>query len=318
LSANSSGQLNMAYTVCRGVARAQARNFYWAFLALPREKRNALCAVYAFMRHADDLSDEPGIAPEVRRQKLIDWSEKVHATCEGKKTDDPILMALADTAARFKVPTELFEQLIYGTSLDVPKIESEMKSNGPQILYHSFDDLYRYCYYVASVVGLVCIHIFGFEDEKAKQLAESTGIAFQLTNIIRDVKEDALIGRIYLPAEDLQKFERTPSELARLNEYDPQKAAKTPSAAKIFDPAAWIPLLSFEAERAKEFYKSAQELMPLIHEDSRPCLWALVEIYRRVLERIEEKNYDVFGEKIRLSSFEKATVLMRGLMKVIF
>jgi len=308
----------MAYTVCRGVARAQARNFYWAFLALPREKRNALCAVYAFMRHADDLSDEPGIAPEVRRQKLIDWSEKVQAACAGKKTDDPILMALADTAARFKVPVELFEQLIYGTSLDVPPVQPGTRSSGPQVLYNTFDDLYRYCYYVASVVGLVCIHIFGFEDEKAKQLAERTGVAFQLTNIIRDVKEDALIGRIYLPAEDLQKFERTPAELARLNEYDPKKSGKDPSVPKMFNPAAWVTILSFEAERAKEFYKSAHELMPLIHEDSRPCLWALVEIYRRVLERVEEKGFNVFGEKIRLSSFEKATVLMRGLMKVIF
>jgi len=308
----------MAYTVCRGVARAQARNFYWAFLALPREKRNALCAVYAFMRHADDLSDEPGIAPDVRRQKLIDWSEKVHAACEGKKTDDPILMALADTAARFKVPAELFEQLIYGTSLDVAATHSGTQSAGPQILYNSFDDLYRYCYYVASVVGLVCIHIFGFEDEKAKQLAERTGIAFQLTNIIRDVKEDALIGRIYIPAEDLLKFERAPSELALLSAYDPKQAGKDSHGTNKFDPAAWVPILSYEADRAKEFYHSAKELLPLIHEDSRPCLWALVEIYRRVLERIEEKGYNVFGEKIRLSSFEKATVLMRGLLKVIF
>lgn len=306
----------MAYTVCRGVARAQARNFYWAFLALPREKRNALCAVYAFMRHADDLSDEPGIAPEIRRQKLVDWSENVHAACEGKNTDDPILMALADTVLRFKVPVELFEQLIYGTSLDVSVAHSE--SGLPQPLYNTFDDLYRYCYYVASVVGLVCIHIFGFEDEKAKYLAERTGIAFQLTNIIRDVKEDALIGRIYLPVEDLQRFNHTASELARLCEYDPKQIAKTSNAAKVFDPAAWVPLLSFEAERAKEFYKSAQELMMLIKEDSRPCLWALVEIYRRLLERIEEKGFNVFGDKIRLSTFEKFMVLLRGMVKVIF
>jgi len=318
LSEQSSNQLNMAYTVCRGVARAQARNFYWAFLVLPREKRNALCAVYAFMRHADDLSDEPGISPEQRRNKLIEWSEKVRAVCEGQQTDDPILMALADTQTRFKIPVDYFEQLVYGTSLDVPADVSYSQGAEPQLLYAKFDDLYRYCYYVASVVGLVCIHIFGFEDKKAEALAERTGVAFQLTNIIRDVKEDALIGRIYLPAEDMERFQRTSAELARLPLYVPKKATSGPAATKVFNPTLWVLLLQFEAQRAREFYRAAEELLPLIHEDSRPCLWALVEIYRRLLDRIEEKNFNVFGPKIRLSSFEKFSVLLQGFVKVIF
>ncbi|HUQ49759.1 MAG TPA: phytoene/squalene synthase family protein [Terriglobales bacterium] len=301
-------QLSMAYTVCRGIARAKAKNFYYAFLALPREKRNALCAVYAFMRHADDLSDDPGMTLEQRRLQLDSWADALRRAVAGERGDDPVIMALADTQSRFSIPVELFEQLVYGTTMDL-RFEAPQLEGTPaqtQAPYATFDDLYQYCYYVASVVGLVCIRIFGYKDPAAEPLAEKTGIAFQLTNIIRDVKEDASLGRIYLPQEDLARFNLQPQEFS-------------PSVMQNgVRPEKYVQLLSFEAQRAREYYAAAEKLIPMVNEDSRPCLWALVEIYRRLLDKIEAHHYDVFSRKVRLSVPEKLLVLSKGMAKVIF
>lgn len=291
----------MAYAVCRGIARGQAKNFYYAFLALPQKKRNALCAVYAFMRHADDLSDDPGLDPRERDSKLRHWAQALHDAVTGSPTDDPVIIALADTVNRYRIPVEYFDQLVQGTMMDIQFAETEQ---GTTIApYQTFDELYTYCYHVASVVGLVCLHIFGFEDSQAKQYAEHTGIAFQLTNIIRDVKEDALNGRIYLPLEDLAKFGRSPEELTRQHMNNG------------FNAAAFTPVLEFEAQRAREFYSATEKLIPLIHPDSRACLWTLAEIYQRLLTKIALANYNVFGEKIRLTTTEKLKVLGQGLLK---
>jgi phytoene synthase len=301
-------QLSMAYVVCRGVARSQAKNFYYAFLALPRHKRNSLCAVYAYMRHADDISDDPGLSLDQRRFWLQAWSDSLRRAVEGEPGDDPIIMALADTQSRFKIPLELFEQLIAGTAMDLQFAAAAVteSAGAPVVPYKTFDELYRYCYHVASVVGLVCIHIFGYKNPEAESLAEQTGVAFQLTNIIRDVREDAAMGRVYIPEEDFERFQRSPSELslAKLNNG--------------FQSSTFVPLLEFEAQRARQFYQAAEKLIPLIDDDSRPCLWALVEIYRRLLDKIEARNYNVFQEKVRLTVPEKLSVLSQGLLKVIF
>jgi phytoene synthase len=301
-------QLSMAYVVCRGVARSQAKNFYYAFLALPRHKRNALCAVYAFMRHADDISDDPGLSLDQRRAQLQAWAESLRRAAEGERSDDPVIMALADTQLRFKIPLELFEQLIAGTAMDLQFAAAAVSESAgaPVVPYRTFDELYRYCYHVASVVGLVCIHIFGYKDPAAESLAEQTGVAFQLTNIIRDVKEDAAMGRVYIPEEDFVRFQRSPAELTSANFKNG------------FSPATFVPLLEFEAQRARQFYQAAEKLLPLIEDDSRPCLWALVEIYRRLLDKIAARNYNVFQEKVRLTVPEKLSVLSQGLLKVIF
>lgn len=291
-------QLTHAYAVCRGVARRSAKNFYYGFLVLPTEKRNAFCAVYAFMRHADDISDDPGLELAQKKQKLNDWLEAAKEVFSGKPTDDPVLMALADTQNRFKIPVQLFENLVYGTSLD---LEIPQAAGGPAIVCRSFDELRHYCYFVASVVGLVCIRIFGYQDSKAELLAEDCGLAFQLTNIIRDVKEDAGLGRIYLPEEDLVRFGLSPDQLAPEN----LNAAKSMELK---------PVLEFEAERAKRYYGSAKWLMELIEEDSRPALWVLVEIYSRLLNKIAQRNYDVFTERVQLSLWEKLRVLSRGFL----
>jgi phytoene synthase len=292
-------QLGHAYSVCRGIARRSAKNFYYGFIVLPSDKRNAFCAVYAFMRHADDISDGPELSSQEKRQRLNDWLEAARAVFAGKTTDDPVLMAVADAQKNFKIPINLFEQLVHGTSLDIDLVTSP---DAPALICRTFEDLQRYCYYVASVVGLVCIHIFGYEDPKAEILAEDCGLAFQLTNIIRDIKEDSGMGRIYLPEEDLQRFQLSPEQLttSRLG------AETRPEQLK--------PILEFEADRARRYYESAKWLMELIDPDSRAALWVLVEIYSRLLKKIAERNYDVITERVRLSTWEKLAVLFRGFL----
>ena len=298
-------QLAMAYSVCCGIARTSAKNFYYACLVLPRAKRQALCAVYAFMRRCDDLSDDPSVPPRERRARLETWLDALHHAQAGEPTDDPILLALTDTQRRYEIAAELLDQLAFGTLMDVPDTGTEQQdqSNPPQepelvVQYRAFKDLYLYCYHVASVVGLVCIKIFGYRDPTAEHLAERCGIAFQLTNIIRDVKEDAGMGRVYLPMEDLQRFELTPADLLR-----------KPDASRL------RPLLVMEADRARDFYKSGHDLIPLVNEDSQPALWVLVTIYQRLLEKIAQRQYDVYGERVRLTKFEKFSVLAKGFLK---
>jgi phytoene synthase len=290
-------QLAAAYGVCRQITRTTARNFYYGFLVLPRDRRDALSAVYAFMRHCDDLSDDPGLTRRQREDRLSEWRLALHRAFAGDHTDDPVLLAVADTQKRFKIPPELFDRLVEGTAMDVPP------QPGHAIHYETFDDLRRYCYHVASVVGLICIRVFGYRDPAAEPLAVQCGLAFQLTNIIRDVKEDAAMGRVYLPEEDLRRFGRSAAEL------DPGRLQNG------FDPAAFRPVLAMEADRARALYGAAAQLLPLIDAESRPALWVLVEIYRRLLEKIAARNYNVFRKKIRLSTREKLGVLARGLWR---
>lgn len=287
-------QLAHAYANCRAIARSAAKNFYYSFLALPRPKRDAICAVYAFMRHADDISDLGELGVEDRRNKLAGWLEQARRAFAGEPTDDAILLALTDSRRRFAIPADLFEKLVQGTAMD-------LEASG-DITYPTFQDLYAYCYHVASVVGLVCIHVFGYRDPRAESLAERCGIAFQLTNILRDLKEDAAAGRVYLPLEDFARFNLSP-DLLRATPMNGSQAA------------ALRPLLEFEVNRARAFYQSGRELIPLVDEDSRPALWVLIEIYNRLLGRIAERNYDVFSERISLSSTEKLSVLGRGLWR---
>ena len=288
-------RLNTAYGVCRHIARSSAKNFYYGFMLLPARKRNALSAVYAFMRHADDLSDDPGMTPVERREKLAAFIESYHRALETGNTDDPVFLALRDSQMRYNIPVELLDQLVAGTEMDVREGES---GGAPLVVYRSFGDLYGYCYHVASVVGLVCIRIFGYRDPKAEELAEKLGIAFQLTNILRDVKEDAAMARVYLPQEDLEHFGVTAEELGS---GEPREKLR--------------PLLEFEAARARQYYESAERLLPLIEEVSQPALWAMVEIYRGILDRIEARQFDVYSERVRLSLGDKLKILAKGFGK---
>jgi len=290
-------QLAVAYSVCRGITRSQAKNFYFGFLVLPKRKRQALCAVYAFMRRCDDIADDPGLSARDRRQRLDTWVNAFHAAQTGFPTDDPILLAVTDAQRRFHIPLGLLDALAFGTAMDVEE-NSDQSSPARPIQYGSFQDLERYCYNVASVVGLVCIRIFGYTDPAAEPLAEKCGLAFQLTNIIRDVKEDAALGRVYLPEEDLQRFGISSTELAN-----------SP------DPARIRPLLELQAERARECYGAGEVLINFVAEDSQPALWVLITIYRSLLEKIARLNYDVFSRRVSLSVREKLVILANGFFK---
>lgn len=290
-------QLRAAYGVCRHIARSAAKNFYYGFLVLPRPKRDALSAVYAFMRHADDISDDATIPPEQRREKLEQWINALRRVVAGEATDDPVLLALADSQKRYNIPLGLLEKLVQGTSMDVSS-HPPTAPGTPELQYQTFDQLYDYCYHVASVVGLICIRIFGYRDPQAEKLAEQVGVAFQLTNIIRDVKEDSEMGRVYIPLEDLRQFG-----------VDPHVLTNGSAALKMRS------LLVFEAQRARDYYRAAEHLLTLIDEESRPALWTLVEIYRRLLDRIVARDYDVFSERIRLSTAEKLGILAKGFVR---
>ena len=294
----TASQIAVAYSVCRSITRSSAKNFYYAFLVLPSAKRQALCAVYAYMRRCDDIADDFKLPAYERRQRLEVWLDAFHLAESGHPTDDPVLLALIDTQRRYKIPVELLDQLAYGTGMDITENGAPPGAEAPQVLYRTFGDLREYCYRVASVVGLVCIRIFGYRDPAAETLAENLGLAFQLTNIIRDIREDAAMGRIYIPGEDLERFKIAPSEFRE---------------AAISERLRW--LLAAEADRAREYYTSARELMQLIDEDSQPALWVLVTIYRRLLEKISDRKYDVFRKKISLTVREKVVILGKGLVK---
>jgi phytoene synthase len=278
-----SGDLEKSYAHCRAVARRRAKNFYYAFLLLPREQRDSMCAVYAFMRYCDDLSDEPGAS----REPLERWRAALDHALAGQYDGHPTLPAFHDTVQRYKIPREYFYEMIDGVSSDL----------GPRRI-QTFDELYRYCYQVASVVGLTTIHIFGFDSPAALPLAEKCGVAFQLTNILRDVREDSGLGRVYLPAEDLARF--------GVGAVDLESGRRTPE---------FVELMRFEAARARGYYRESQPLLGMVHKRSRPSLWALIEIYSRLLSKIEAADYDVLSRRIALSAAEKSWVVVRALLR---
>jgi 15-cis-phytoene synthase len=302
VSPSPSPTIDESYRVCREIARKEARNFYYAFVALPDHKRDAICAVYAFMRHADDLSDDESISPNQRRVNLCGWLDAWHRASSGEATGDPVFIALADAQARFQISSSLLDQLVEGTAMDLHRPAQP----GQYDTYATFDDLYRYCYLVASVVGLVCIRIFGYTDLHAEKLAEETGIAFQLTNILRDIREDLECGRIYLPLEDLKGHSVSTGDLAALA-----------SNARSLAPNEFT-LLDAEAKRAEHYYKSGNALLPLISPDARPALWVLIAIYHSLLKRIQRHNYNVFSKRISVPASQKLFILTRGMLQVMF
>jgi 15-cis-phytoene synthase len=297
--APTASQLEMAYSVCRSIARSAAKNFYYGFVVLPRRKRNALSAVYAFMRRCDDIADDNTLSLEDRHNKLAEWLDKVHRALAAHPTDDPVLLALTDAQRTYQIPIGLLDQLAYGTAADLDHIAPPSGDTSPVARYQTFDELRQYCYGVASVVGLVCIKIFGYRDPAAEPLAERCGLAFQLTNIIRDVKEDVAMGRVSFPQEDLAQCGLSASDLA----------------GPRVDVARIRPLLAMEADRARECYGAGDELIPMVNEDSQPALWVLITIYHRLLEKIAAKQYDVFSGRVRLTVPEKFTVLGKGILK---
>lgn len=290
--------IEAAYSACRVIARREARNFYYSFVALPRYKRDAMCAIYAFMRHADDIADDESKDRATRRAELERWTDEWR---DGSNTSDPVFVAVRDTQQRFNIPDILLEQLIQGTAMDVQSGDERSEGANGLHAFATFADLYRYCYYVASVVGLVCIRIFGYSNPNAERLAEETGIAFQLTNILRDVREDAERGRVYIPSEDLAGAGTSAGELLQVK-----------SGADLTDKQRLV--LAGVARRARAYYQSADRLLPMISADSRPALRVLVKIYSRLLTKIEARRFDVFTKRIQVTTWRKLLILSGGVV----
>ena len=273
--------LDESYACCEAVARAQAKNFYYSFLLLSRPQRRAMCAIYAFMRYCDDLSDDERIAD--RATEIARWREDLEKALAGQVGEHAVWPAFIDTVARYRIPHQYFFDMIDGVSSDLE----------PRRIA-TFEELYRYCYQVASVVGLTIIHIFGFRDQRALELAEKCGIAFQLTNILRDVREDAGKSRVYLPAEVWARFAVSPET------WEPRDRFRE--------------LMAFEASRARDYYRQAAPLVGMIDAGSRASLRALIGIYRCLLDRIVASDYDVLDRRVRVPAWEKLWVLARSLV----
>ena len=289
-----------SYEHCHHIARAAHSNFYYAFYLLPKPKRNALAALYAFMRLIDDVSDE-GQDLAVKQRGLARWRAALDQAITGQEQvfdgnaavvspaatlpgAEQILPALVDTMQRYNMPARYLHDLISGAEMDLT-----VRS------YPTFERLREYCYRVAGTVGLTCTHVFGFREARALDLAEKLGLAFQLTNIIRDVHEDHKLGRVYLAEEDLARYGVSPEDLGR-------------GEATL----GMRELLRFEADRAWQLYEEGSALLGLIDEDSRSALWLLVHTYSALLGRIETFDFAVFGEKIRLFKAEKMIFMAKA------
>jgi phytoene synthase len=271
--------IDASYTWCENVARSQAKNFYYSFLLLPRPQRLAMCAIYAFMRYCDDLSDDEGVAD--RAAAIARWQQDLEGALAGRAGEHPVWPAFIDAVKRYQIPHQYFFDMIEGVSSDLERRRIQ-----------TFDELYDYCYHVASVVGLTIIHIFGFDSPEALELAEKCGIAFQLTNILRDVREDAEKGRVYLPAEDFARFGVSPDR------FEP--------------PDRFQLLMQFESQRARDYYRQSAPLVEMIHKESRASLRALIGIYSRLLDHIVASDYDVLARRIRVPTWEKLWLLARS------
>jgi phytoene synthase len=273
-----------AYEHCESLTRQAAANFYYGIRLLPREKRRATCAVYAFARRVDDIGD--GRIDEREKLALLDAASRALAEASTASID-PVMVALADAQERFRLPLDALEDLIAGVRMDVEGTS-----------YERFDDLLVYCRLVAGSIGRLCLAIFGArEQRRARMLADDLGVALQLTNILRDLSEDARMGRVYLPREDLARYQV--SDDGRFEGAQGQLDA----------------LVRFEARRAGVWFDRGLELVPLLDRRSGACVLAMANIYRGVLTRIEHDPQRARLERTSLPIWEKGWVASRSVLK---
>jgi phytoene synthase len=295
-----------AYGRCEAVTRSEAANFYYGIRLLSGERRRAMCAAYAFARRIDDIGD--GTLPDERKRELLDEAGVQLAELERTGTavvapEDPVIVALADAHGRFSLPDGALGELIDGVRMDVDGVA-----------YESFDELVLYCRRVAGAIGRVCLAIFSTRErsgraldrEQIETLADDLGVALQLTNILRDVREDAINGRVYLPGEDLRRFELGGGA-------EMTQSAQSLVAAAGREDAALIALTRFEAARAQQWFDRGMQLVPLLDRRSAACVAAMAGIYHRLLGRIEADPARALRERMSLSGGEKAIVALRSL-----
>ncbi len=284
--------LSASHALCREVSKRRARNFYYGMKLVPEPKRSAMYAVYGWMRQADDLTDEAGSAAEKAerierfreqtRRAIADDPDAVGGMPEGR-----LWPAVRETVRQYSLPSKHLDEMLDGQRLDLEKHR-----------YRTFEELADYCYKVASVVGLSCIEIWGYEGgDETRRLSASRGIAFQLTNILRDVREDAERGRVYLPEED---FDGVPIE---------------PAALLGAPPASVLRGIRRVAERAADFFERSEPLVSRVDRDGRACLWAMSTTYRALLRKIERNPRVVFDRRVRLGSARKSWIALRASLK---
>ncbi len=276
-----------SYAWCRRCTRRSRSNFYVSFLTLPRSLFCDLCVLYAFMRVSDDLGDDATIPVRERSASIDRWRSEVAQTLDGGRFEHPVLPALADVVRRHGIPRDYFFDVIDGVQSDLD----------PRT-FETFAELSDYCYHVAGAVGLCCLHIWGFTDPRAKSLAIDCGLAFQLTNILRDVAEDARMGRYYLPQEDLRRFGLTTEDLR----------TGRPSAP-------FRDLMAWESGRARAYFTRAEELVPLCSPAGRPILDAMLRTYAALLAAIEASDYDVHARRIAVGRWRKMRIALGSLWR---
>ena len=273
--------LDLAYDYCRRLTKERAKNFYYAFITLPAAKRRAIYATYAFCRLCDDATDE-ATDPDVKLHLVEQQREALERTCAGRP-EGQVYVALHDTMTTYGIPRTYLDEVINGVEMDITKFR-----------YATFEELSEYCYRVASAVGLICIEIFGYDNPCARQHAIDLGLAMQLTNILRDVDEDLERDRLYIPGEDLARFGCSEEDilLRRTGE-------------------GFREMMRFQVERARDYFQRGRQLLPLLSPRSRTCPAMLHSLYSRLLDRIEAAEYNVFGERISLSTPEKLGLLAK-------
>jgi phytoene synthase len=265
--------------IAKEIAKKSKSSFYYAFNLLPAKQRDAMNTVYAFCRQTDDIVDEGTISDDVKHDKLRKWRIELEKSLDGQ-SDYPLINKLSKTIQHFHIPLEPFFDLIKGMEMDLQKKR-----------YLTFNDLQTYCYNVASTVGLMCIEIFGYRHPSAKDFAINLGIALQLTNILRDVKKDAEKGRIYLPKEDLEKFNYQESDVFN-NTYNEN----------------FQRMMEYQVERAREFFNAATACLNREDKKTMFAARAMQHIYSRMLNKIVDANYNVYQNKIKISTFKKVGI----------
>jgi phytoene synthase len=262
-----------------GRTTSRRSNFFYSFLLLPKRKREAMMHVYDFCRYTDDLVDEDNASVEEKQKRIHQWREEIEA-CYKRNATHPVMLAVSDAIHQFKIPKEYLLILTNGVEMDLH-----------QTRYETFEELSKYCYAVASVVGLISIQVFGYKHEETREYAIQLGYALQLTNILRDIKQDAANNRIYLPLEDLRRFGY--DEQSLLSSYYDEKFTQ---------------LMKFETERARNYYLKAHALLLPDERSSMIAAEIMDAIYFRLLNKIEHANYNVFAERIRISNSQKMLI----------
>lgn len=297
-----------SYACCQKLARRTAKNFYYSFTGLPPAQFQAMCVLYSYMRLCDDVGDDESVPLDVRASRLTDWETATRAALTGGQLPNHdfgtgrdefrlVFPALVDMTARYAIPTSCFLDVISGVQMDLAAAIADRPSAGNddepglRCQFETFDELADYCFRVAGVVGVCCIHIWGFNDEAALKSAADCGLAFQLTNILRDLAEDADNGRVYLPAEDLLRFEMTPADISN----------------RVMDDR-FHQLMSFQVKRAESYYAKAQDLFQWLEPPGQPILKAMLKLYGGLLQEISKRNFDVYSRRVSLPRWRKLLI----------